>query len=247
MPTQQFFRVSGARREKTLEALLELHHSDATLVLCNMKQRCEIVASNLRNAGWSARALHGNLEQRDREQVLIQFINGSCNVLVPTDVAAEALGEDVNLPLVVSFDLPRNPAIHEVRAGFASPRGAIASLVAAEERQRFERVAFRYEGIPEPVSLPFPEDMSQEMHRGARMVTLMIEGGEKDHISAKAVLNALLEQGGLSRDQVGRVDVRDFCIYLAVARDQARSALHSLRQARLHGKTFSVRSISLHQ
>lgn len=247
MPTQLFFRVSGARREKTLEALLELHHRDATLVLCNMKQRCEIVARNLRNAGWSARALHGNLEQRDREQVLIQFINGSCNLLVATDVASEGLGEDVNLPLVVSFDLPRDPAIHEMRAAYASRRGTIASLVAPDERQRFERMAARYEGIPDPAPLPSPENTGREMHREAPLVTLMIDGGEKDHISAKVVLNALIEQAGLTRQQVGRVDVRDFCIYLAVAREQARTALQSLRATRLQGKTFSVRSFSLHQ
>lgn len=246
MPTQAFFRVSGARREKTLEALLEHHHRGATLVLCNMKQQCEIVARNLRAGGWSARALHGNLEQRDREQVLVQFINGSCNVLVATDVAAEALGETA-LSLVVSFDLPRNPAIHAVRAGFVSESGLMASLVASDERQRFERLSEQYPGVSEPDTLPFPDDMSPQVRREAPMVTLMLDGGEKDHISSRAVIDALTNQGGLEPDEVGRVDVRDFCIYLAVSREHARLGLQSLRSARLHGKTFGVRCLSLHQ
>lgn len=246
MPAQKFFRVSGARREKTLEALLEHHHRGATLVLCNMKQQCEIVARNLRAGGWSARALHGNLEQRDREQVLVQFINGSCNVLVATDVAAEAL-QEAALNLVVSFDLPRNPAIHSVRAGYVADGGLMASLVASDERQRFERLAEHYPGLSDPVSLPFPEDISPQVRREAPMATLMLDGGEKDHISARAVVDALTNQGGLEPDEVGRIDVRDFCIYLAVSREHARDGLHSLRTARLHGKTFGVRCLSLHQ
>ena len=246
MPTQAFFRVSGARREKTLEALLEHHHSGATLVFCNMKQQCEIVARNLRAGGWSARALHGNLEQRDREQVLVQFINGSCNVLVATDVAAEALGESA-LSLVVSFDLPRNPAIHSVRAGYVSDNGLMASLVAPDEHQRFERLAEQYPGVSEPAALAFPDDMNAQVRREAPVVTLMLDGGEKDHISPSAVVDVLTNQGGLEPDEVGRIDVRDFCTYLAVSRNHAHSALQSLRTARLHGKTFGVRSLSLHQ
>ncbi|TDT43375.1 DbpA-like RNA binding protein [Halospina denitrificans] len=246
MPTQAFFRVAGARREKTLEALLEHHHRGATLVLCNMKQQCEIVARNLRAGGWSARALHGNLEQRDREQVLVQFVNGSCNVLVATDVAAEALGETA-LGLVVSFDLPRNPAIHAVRAGFVSDKGLMASLVAPDERQRFERLAEQYPGVSEPENLPFPDEMHPQVRREAPMVTLMLDGGEKDHISSRAVVDALTKQGGLEADEVGRIDVRDFCVYLAVSREHAREGLQSLRTARLHGKTFGVRSLSLYQ
>lgn len=246
MPTQKFFRVSGARREKTLEALLEHHHRAATLVLCNMKQQCEIVARNLRAGGWSARALHGNLEQRDREQVLVQFCNGSCNVLIATDVAAEAL-EEFALDLVVSFDLPRNPAIHAVRAGYVREGGLLAGLVAAGEHQRFERLREQYSGVSEPTRLPFPEDISPQVRREAPMVTLMLDGGEKDHISARAVLEALTHQGGLEPDEVGRIEVRDFCIYLAVSREHAREGLHSLRSARLHGKTFGVKCLSLHQ
>lgn len=246
VPAQPFFRVSGARREKTLEALLGQYLGGATLVLCNMKQSCEIVARNLRNAGWSARALHGNLEQRDREQVLIQFLNGSCNVLVATDVAAEALGEDPSLDLVVSFDLPRNPAIHEARACYAATSGTIASLVASDERQRFDRIADYYAGVSEPVTLPFPENGHEETRFEAPMVTLMIDGGAKDHISGSAVVNVLVE-GGVEREQIGRMDVRDFCVYLAVSRDHARRALQSLRTARLHSKTFAARSLSIHQ
>jgi|GEM_PF-627266 ATP-independent RNA helicase DbpA len=246
MPPQAFFRVSGARREKTLEALLEHHHRGATLVFCNMKQQCEIVARNLRAGGWSARALHGNLEQRDREQVLVQFVNGSCNVLVATDVAAEALGETA-LSLVVSFDLPRNPAVHAVRAGFVSDKGVMASLVAPDERQRFERLAEHYPGVSEPATLPIPDDMNPQVRREAPMVTLMLDGGEKDHITPTEVIDALTNQGGLEPDEVGRIDVRDFCVYLAVPRAHANVGLQSLRAARLHGKTFGVRSLSLHQ
>lgn len=240
--TQRFYWLSNARRDDSLIELLYDRQPRAALVLCNMKQQCEVVARTLRNAGWYARALHGNLEQRDREQVLLQFDNGSITVVIATDVAAGSL-RSRQLELVVSYDLPRNPSLHFQRQAFVAPDGVLASLVTRDEESRFYRVAECCEGNPGLESLPVAQNRSMPKPAWA---TLMINGGEKDRLTPLDVEEALVS-GGLSAEAVGRVDIRDFCTYVAVARESSSRALESLREARLHGKQFMVRPLSVHQ
>ncbi len=239
---QSFYWLSNARRDDALSELLYAHQPSAALVLCNMKQQCEVVARTLRNAGWYARALHGNLEQRDREQVLLQFDNGSITVVIATDVAAGSL-RSRQLELVVSFDLPRNPAIHSQRQAFVAPDGLLASLVTAQDESRFRRVAEHFALSHGLEPLPRPEERSI---RKPLWSTLMINGGEKDRLTPLDVEEALVGSG-LAVEAIGRVDIRDFCTYVSVARDSASRATESLREARLHGKQFMVRPLSVHQ
>ncbi len=241
-PPQSFYWLSSARRDDALLELLYARQPSAALVLCNMKQQCEVVARTLRNAGWYARALHGNLEQRDREQVLLQFDNGSITVVIATDVAAGSL-RSRGLELVVSFDLPRNPAIHFQRQGFVAPEGLLASLVTAQDENRYRRVEAHCTSSAGLESLPRAQERSV---RKPLWSTLMINGGEKDRLTPLDVEEALVG-GGLSAEAIGRVDIRDFCTYVAVARESASRALEILREARLHGKQFMVRGLSIHQ
>lgn len=240
--SQSFYWLGNARRDAALIELLYDRQPSAALVLCNMKQQCEVVARTLRTAGWYARALHGNLEQRDREQVLLQFDNGSITVVVATDVAAGSLCSR-QLELVVSFELPRNPAIHSQRQEFVAPEGLLASLVTAQEEDRFRRVEAQCTGRVGLESLPSPQVRSIPKPRWS---TLMINGGEKDRLTPLDVEDALVS-GGLPAESIGRVDIRDFCTYVSVARESAPRALETLREARLHGKQFLVRGLSIHQ
>lgn len=236
---QRFHRVSGDRRDDSLNRLLMARHNHATLVLCNMKQQCEVVARTLRNAGWYARALHGNLEARDREQVLLQFMNSSISIIVATDVAAGTF-TPASLELVVSYDLPRNPDIHAQRLEYVQPGGALVYMVAPEEEQRFRRIVSRFNLESETESLPTPE---QWVIPQPPYVTLLINGGSKDRLSEGELRNLLSSYEAIGSDGLGRVEVRNFCTYLAVRRDVSRQALEIFRNTRLHGKQYAVRPL----
>ncbi len=236
---ERFHRVSNDHRDDSLNRLLMARHSGATLVLCNMKQQCEVVARTLRNAGWYARALHGNLEARDRDQVLLQFMNSSISVIVATDVAAGTF-TPASLELVVSYDLPRNPEMHAQRLEYVRPGGALVYLVATEEEQRFRRIVSRFNLDPETEPLPAPE---QWVVPQPPFVTLLLNGGSKDRLSEGELRNLLGSNDAIGEHDLGRVEVRSFCSYLAVRRDVSRRALEIIRGTRLHGKHYAVRAL----
>lgn len=101
---QQFFEVSRHGKIALLQRLLSQHQPASCVVFCNTKRDCQAVCDALNAAGQSALSLHGDLEQRDRDQTLVRFANGSVRVLVATDVAARGL-DIKSLALVVNFEL----------------------------------------------------------------------------------------------------------------------------------------------
>jgi ATP-independent RNA helicase DbpA len=102
---QRFYTTTKAHRLNALGYLLAYHRPESTVVFCNTKRDCHDVASALENSGFSVQALHGDLEQKHRDQVLVKFANKSCSVLVATDVAARGL--DINdLQAVINYELP---------------------------------------------------------------------------------------------------------------------------------------------
>ena len=115
--------------------LLGQHRPESALVFCNTKRDTQDVADQLQARGFSALALHGDLEQRERDEVLVRFANRSCSVLVATDVAARGL-DIKELPAVVSYELPSDPEIHVHRigrTGRAGSKGLALHLCASGE------------------------------------------------------------------------------------------------------------------
>lgn len=101
---QQFYETSSKGKIPLLQRLLSLHQPSSCVVFCNTKKDCQSVCDALNEVGQSALSLHGDLEQRDRDQTLVRFANGSARVLVATDVAARGL-DIKSLELVVNFEL----------------------------------------------------------------------------------------------------------------------------------------------
>ena len=135
---QQFFETSQRGKIPLLQTLLSQHQPASCVVFCNTKKDCQAVCDSLNAAGQSALSLHGDLEQRDRDQTLVRFANGSSRVLVATDVAARGL-DIKSLELVVNYELAWDPEVHVHRIGRtarAGESGLAISLCAPEEAQR---------------------------------------------------------------------------------------------------------------
>ncbi|MFB3089891.1 MAG: ATP-dependent RNA helicase DbpA, partial [Gammaproteobacteria bacterium] len=113
---QVFYEIQKSERTKTLVALLQHYRPESSLVFCNRKQQCQELADVLWQQGFHALALHGDLEQRDRDQVLLQFANKSSSILVATDVAARGL-DIKDLQAVINFELSPDPEVHIHRIG----------------------------------------------------------------------------------------------------------------------------------
>jgi ATP-independent RNA helicase DbpA len=122
---QLFFEVDPAQKTAALAGLLLEHNPDSAVVFCNMRRDADEVASSLAHLGFSALALHGDMEQRDRDEVLVRFANRSCSVLVASDVAARGL-DIKDLGAVVNYELPTDPDIYVHRIGRTGRAGPTA-------------------------------------------------------------------------------------------------------------------------
>lgn len=119
---QVFFETTREKRLPLLISVLSHYQPASCVVFCNTKKDCQSVYESLESRGISVLALHGDLEQRDRDQVLVRFANRSCRVLVATDVAARGL-DIKDLELVINFELAFDPEIHIHRIGRTGAQG----------------------------------------------------------------------------------------------------------------------------
>jgi len=231
------------RLDAMLQALLHFVPNSA-VIFCNTKQTVRDVCAYLDTNGVSAEAIHGDLEQRERDQVLTQFKQQSIAYLVATDVAARGLDID-ELPAVVNYELPRDPEVyvHRVgRTGRAGKEGLAISLMTQSEGYKLADIGLYqkrdFEATPvksltqtEPL-LPAP-----------RFVSLCIAGGRKHKVRPGDVLGALTGEAGIEGKTVGKINVLDYVTYVAIERKQADKALGRLLNGKIKGRKFKVRKV----
>ncbi|MHB0926098.1 MAG: ATP-dependent RNA helicase DbpA [Gallionellaceae bacterium] len=241
---QRFYKVEDGDRLQAVATLLKHYRPVSTLAFCNTKQQCRSLLEVLHAQGIKALTLNGDMEQRERDQVLIQFANRSCPVLVATDVAARGL-DIAQLEAVINVEVTPDPEVHIHRigrTGRADENGWALSLCCSSERNRIIGIAKMMRIEPEWHELgELPS--ADEAPLVPPMVTLLILGGRKEKIRPGDVLGALTGEAGFTREQVGKITVTDFSTYVAVARNIAHDAVRKLSAGKLKGKTVKVRAL----
>ncbi len=240
---QRFYEVDAKRRFEALVRLLAVERPESALVFCNTRRDTADVAEGLIARGFSAMALHGDLDQRDRDEVLVRFTNRSSAVLVATDVAARGLDID-DLPMVVNYEVATDADahVHRIgRTGRAGRSGIALSLVAPAEMPRMKFIEERI-GTVRWLPLP-PANGPRDEPLLASMATLVIDAGRQDKLRPGDVLGSLTGSAGLSADVVGKIAIFATRAYVAIRRDTAVLALQRLRQNKIKGRSFRVRSL----
>lgn len=243
---QHFYNFGLSKQRMTaLKLLLLKFRPGSALVFCNTKRETEEVAEELRTIGLSALALHGDLEQRARDQILVRFSNKSTSILVATDVAARGLDIDL-LDAVINFHVARDTEVHVHRigrTGRAGSKGLACTLFSEKEKYKIERLEEYLECKIESEPLP-PFSLLEKPGYKPPMVTLQIDGGKKQKVRPGDILGALTGKDGIAGKQVGKIQVFDQFAYVAVTRDAARPALRKLIDGKLKGRSFRARRIS---
>ena len=241
---QLLFEVDKEGRTSAVARLLGHYRPESTLIFCNTRLECQELADTLARLGFAALAIHGELEQRERDQVLVRFANLSASVLVATDVAARGL-DIKELAAVINYELPRDPEIHIHRigrTGRAGGQGLALSLMTAQEGRRVQAI----ENLL-GTSLVRGELESLNVLAGRPqappMMTLCIDGGRKNKLRPGDILGALTGEGGMAGSEVGRIDIFDSYAYIAILRSSSGQALACLVRNRIKGRFFKVRSI----
>ena len=240
---QRFYEVTRESRHPTVARLLNHFRPVSTLAFCNTRQQCRELVDYLQQQGFSALALYGELEQRERDQVLAQFANRSCSVLVATDVASRGLDID-QLEAVINVTITPDPEVHLHRIGRTGRAGATGlalSLASMDEMGSVGRIEQyqKQESVWHPAGELVPTGHGPLL---PPMVTLQLLGGRKEKIRPGDVLGALTGPGGgYSRDQVGKITVTEFTTFIAMQRDIAREAMRRLNAGKVKGKSVKVR------
>jgi len=241
---QTFFEVDPVRRLDALAHLLSVHRPESALVFCHTKKDAQDVEAKLRKRRFSVLALHGDIEQRERDEVLVRFANGSCRVLVATDVAARGL-DIKDLAAVFSYELPSEPEVHVHRVGRtgrAGRSGLAFHLFSVRERNRVDAVEALLQTPIKLEKLPMSA-LSPDRPLPATVVTLCVDGGRRDKLRPGDLLGALTGAAGIANDAIGKINTFDTRTYFAVSKPVAAEALQRLREGKIKGKNFRVRPI----
>ncbi|MDO9475556.1 MAG: ATP-dependent RNA helicase DbpA [Pseudohongiella sp.] len=222
--------------ESRLDALkrILLHFKpDNALVFCTTRNDVDEVCQRLTRTGFSALALHGEMDQRDRDQAFIRFSNGSARVLVATDVAARGL-DIIGLDLVVNYHEARDRETHTHRIGRTGRAGAKGRACTFTS---FDK------GTDQALSALPPASVLKQPPPPASMATLIIDGGKRDKIRPTDVLGALTGTGELDRSDVGNIRITHQAAYVAINRQKAELGKQILSKGKIKGKTARVRAL----
>ncbi|MBA6145198.1 ATP-dependent RNA helicase DbpA [Pseudomonas sp. p99-361] len=241
---QRFIEIDPEQRLEAVTRVLGHYRPQSCVAFCFTKQQCEDVVAHLTAKGIVAQALHGDLEQRDRDQVLTMFANRSSSVLVATDVAARGLDID-GLDMVINVELARDAEIHVHRVGRtgrAGEKGLAVSLVAPAEGHRAQ-------AIEQLQKSPLRWDQLDSLkNKGGEpllpvMSTLCIAAGRKDKLRPGDILGALTGDAGIPGKQVGKIAIFDFQAFVAVERALAKQAMQRLNSGKIKGRSLKVRIV----
>lgn len=241
---QHVYRCAQEKKLEGLKTLLQETQPTSAVVFCNFKQSTVDIRDFLKKLGFSAVALNGDLDQRDREDILIQFKHGSCSVLIATDVAARGL-DIKDLPVVINYELPSDPEVyvHRIgRTGRAGKRGVALSLCNGREQTQLAQInayqtsSLQIESIGglRPAAKGIPRPL---------YVTFSISGGRKAKVRAGDILGALTAEGGIEGSDVGKIDVMDFMSYVAVVRSAATRAEQKLCGSKIKGRSYKIKQL----
>ena len=239
---EHFYEIQPGQEVAALQGLLTRHRPESCIVFCSTRKQCDEIAESLDKGGFAALALHGDLEQRDRDSVLVRFANRSCSVLVATDVAARGL--DIRaLELVINAEPARDPEVHTHRigrTGRAGEKGRAATLCTpakAHKINRLEQVRGRAVEWGDTASL-----LSEQLRPAAPAFrALCIAGGRKDKVRPGDILGALTGDAGIPGTAVGKIDLADHQAFVAVSTDYADKALAQLARGKIKGRRIPVR------
>ena len=234
---QKFFNTED-KLQATL-ALLSQYNPKNVILFCNMKVECDSVAQALQKKDIDALALHGDMEQYERNDVLVQFANESARILVATDVAARGL-DIKELEMVLNYDLANTKEIYTHRIGRTARAGAKGIALTLHD----ERDEQKLEDYRDEEDIEFLESSDLLPKAGFKMppkhMTLVIEGGKKDKLRAGDIVGALTSTKTINFDEIGKIDIYDRQAYVAIAKDVAKKAQQKLSKDKIKSKNFSV-------
>lgn len=227
----QYTVVEPIEKLEVLLHFLYAREGQKGIIFCKTKAAVNKLGKNLAKNKFSSGTIHGSLTQGIRDRVMGQFREGHVDVLVATDLAAR--GIDIpEMKYIIHFQLPlsREEFTHRNgRTARVSAKGTAYVLKWKEER------------LPEFIGTPPIEDISkQSLRKPVFWETLFISGGRKDKISKGDIAGLFIKQGKLTKDQLGDIELKQDCAFVAVPATLAADLAEKLNNSRLKKKKVRI-------
>jgi superfamily II DNA/RNA helicase len=216
---------------KTLLELMQHIGNEPGIIFCNLRDSIDQVSTFLVRNKVSHACFSGGMEQQDRERALIKFRNGTCQVLIATDLAAR--GIDIpEMNHIIHYELPR----HEEE--FIHRNGRTARV---NEKGTAYILKWEKELLPEFIKNVKGVNVSKKApHKPQYWETLFISGGRKDKISKGDIAGLFFKQGAIKKDQLGIIELKQDCAFVAIPLAIADQLVNKLNNTRLKNKKVRV-------
>jgi len=225
-------RAAAADKLDVLFRLLSKIGGKNTLVFCNHRETVDRISDLLFENGLGHDVFHGGMEQFDREKALLKFRNGSHKILITTDLAARGL-DIPEVEYIVHYQLPytEDAYIHRNgRTARMNAKGTAYAILTEEEHYKYLPEDIEEETLSEKYKLPEASDW----------VTLYLAHGKKDKINKIDIVGLFLQKGGLAKDDLGLIEVKDTTSYVAVKRNRVEGLLSTLQGEKIKGKKLKL-------
>ena len=213
--------------------LIGIIGNKATMVFCNHRDAVERISELLTRQGVVHDIFHGKLEQQDRERALVKLRNGTNTLLITTDLASRGL-DIPEIEFVVHYQLPVDASAFVHRNGRTARMHANGTsyliLKQGDTLPEFIKDPVTFVELPTETELPSKSDWQ----------TLYFGAGKKDKINKIDIVGLLLQKGGLEKEELGKIEVSDYCAYAAVKRDKAKSVVSLLRNEKIKKKQVKI-------
>lgn len=235
---QRFYQLNDAAPAQAVRALLLELQPGNCMVFCNTKVETQNIADALKSKGFSILTLHGDMEQKDRDQTMVQFANGSGRVLVATDVAARGL-DIAELDLVINVGMAHDIATHTHRIGRTGRAGAEGLAVTLIGGKDDYKMRLLEDTLSAPIKLlELPTLNTTTAPLTAEFVTLQLNGGKKHKLRPGDIVGALTRDKKLSVDDIGIIKVQAQWAYVAVKSTKVNHALALINNDKIKAKRF---------
>jgi len=220
---------------KTLTALIQSYKPESLLIFCNTKLEVSSLTDTLAGRGHSVIDIHGDLDQRERNESVIAFSNGSKRILVATDVASRGL-DIKNIALVINYDLPFDAEVytHRVgRTGRADATGTAISLFSPHDKEKCSYVLAKAKKKEmKDLRIDAKFKMTSEYD------TLCLHGGKKTKLRAGDILGTLCKEIGIEGKLIGKINITDTKSYIAIHHTVIDRVLKALKSVKIKKKKY---------
>jgi ATP-dependent RNA helicase DbpA len=236
------YKVSDEHRDQAVAAIITHYQAKAAIVFCHTKIQTFELTEYLQQKDISAVALNGDLEQRERTQVLTRFAHKSALVLVATDVAARGLDIDA-VDLVINYTVSDEPDVyvHRIgRTGRADAEGLAVTLVSDNEMSALRDIEAHAQVVLKPKGIESVRFHANRIIQ-PEYVTLSIDGGKRQKLRPGDILGSLTKEAGIDGDDIGKINVTNQVSFIAVKLRSVKRAMAQFREGKIKGKKFRAR------